>query len=107
MQIHTDAVASSLAARYVHAVAVYGSATEYYENLITSISPADISEWEREMSHAEANRLRDLQMMDVIGTRDVEADFTGSTAPGLGYLPRCSPAVTDWLQLALDIQEQQ
>ena len=107
MQIHTDAVASSLAARYVHAVAVYGSATEYYEKLITGISPADISEWEQEMSHAEANRLRDLQVMDVIGTREMEADFTGSTASGSGHLPGCSPAVTDWLQLALNIQEQQ
>src|SRR5271155_1822018 len=83
------------------------SAREYYEKLISGVSPADINRWEQEMSYAELNRLHDLKVMDVIGTREADPDTPGSllagSADAFGYFP----AVTDWLQLALDIQERQ
>jgi hypothetical protein len=93
----------------VHAVAMSASASEYYENLMSDISPADINEWEQQMHYAEATRLDDIKVMDIIGTREGEPDTPRSAGGNAGSaLPvGTSPTVTEWLQLALDIQERQ
>jgi len=107
LPIYSDDTASSLADQYVHAVAMSTSASEYYAKLINGISPADINRWEQEVSYAESNRLHDLKVMDVIGTREVQPETAGSTPAGSADALGSFPAVTDWLQLALDIQERQ
>jgi len=85
------------------------SASEYYEKLISGISQADINQWEQQMSYAEANRLDDIKVMDIIGTREVEPDTAGSAGVGAAgaHSVGILPIVTEWLQLALDIQERQ
>src|SRR5271155_1971078 len=107
LPIYSDDTASSLADQYVHAVAMSTSASEYYAKLVSGISLADITWWEQEMSYAESNRLHDLKVMDVIGTCEVQPDTAGSTPAGSADALGSCPAVTDWLQLALDIQERQ
>ena len=91
----------------MHAVAMSASASEYYEKLIGGISQADINEWEQQMSYAEANRLDDIKVMDIIGTREVEPETTGSARGAAESAQAISTSATEWLQLALDIQERQ
>ena len=79
------------------------SAEEYYANLIEGIPPEDVQEWQAQMEHAEKHRMEDRSVMDIIGAGHVPQSADPAPAqddPVLGI-------VSQWIQLAIAIEEQQ
>lgn len=78
------------------------SAEAYYERLILDISEADLTEWENSITFAEATRMQDITVMDILASKkpraaDVSADIDVREA-GEGV---------EWMRMALNIEEKQ
>lgn len=84
------------------ALSTYESADQYYKKLILDISPNDLVEWEDAIRNAERTRLKDVSVMDILGSQHPtipeseipsESDINGSAS--------------EWIRMALDIEEKQ
>ena len=67
------------------------------------IPSSDIQEWNNQIEHAENVQMKDRSVMDIMGAQRPQqgeaADMPGSNnEPG---------SVTEWIQLAIDIEEKQ
>jgi hypothetical protein len=79
------------------------TAAKYYRELADSIDSADIDKWEIEVSTAESRRMTDRAVMDIIGARkDVPVPQPGIPRPNLAR-----GTVLHWIQLAIELEEQQ
>jgi hypothetical protein len=79
------------------------AADQYYDNLVIGISPDDIITWQGEIEQAEAERMRDRSVMDILGAVRPENE---RSQIDLAEGP-VDDTVMQWLQLAIDIQEKQ
>ena len=79
------------------------SADQYYTNLVEGIPLTDINEWTIQIEYAEQHRMEDKSVMDIIGAGNVP------TAPESASEDEDSDVsiVSEWLQLAIEIEEQQ
>jgi hypothetical protein len=76
-------------------------ANDYYAKLVTGIDAAAITEWERTILHAEQIRMVDRTAMDIVGAKISDHHDEQETS---SYRPRGQ--VEQWIQLALDVEEQ-
>ena len=75
----------------------------YFDNMSTTIFTAARWTWEREISHAESQRLNNPSGMDILGARDVDSDHS-HLLPNQTVHPGSGP---NWLHMALAIEERQ
>jgi hypothetical protein len=77
---------------------------DYYARLTSAIDPNHVTEWERQMTAAEQRRVHDRAAMDVVGS--ILPPDPAPVAPDSGAT--LSPDITsEWLQLALVVEEKQ
>lgn len=84
------------------------AADTYYSKRCTGINPDTIKIWEREIQDAELHRLDDRKVMDILKARPVDIEsaaisFTSAVSEPVGIVRE----VEDWIQMGLDIEEQQ
>jgi hypothetical protein len=96
------AMADTLTTRYVEATQMARSANQYYHDLVQGIDSKDIAGWEAEITYSENNRSHDKSLMDIIGARRSPSGTTPAPMPS--PMPR---PLTDWIHLAIDIEEKQ
>lgn len=78
------------------------SANDYYDNLTRGISDLDLQAWELQINDAEHCRLDNRSVMDIFGASQPGRDTESMEAAG-----HPTGSVSDWLQLAIDIEEKQ
>lgn len=78
---------------------------EYYTQFSSTISPGALKKWTKEITTAESQRLKNPRAMDIIGAHphQVNAD-PAQSEPTTNRLPGVG---TEWLNLALSIEERQ
>jgi hypothetical protein len=76
-------------------------ANDYYAKLETGIDAAALKEWEGKILHAEETRMLDRTAMDIVGAELSEHRDVQETS---SYIPRGQ--AEQWIQLALDVEEQ-
>ena len=73
------------------------------------INYIDIEKWDREIKEAEAGRLNDRSLMDIIGAKEIHreaaAAATCTSASDTGE--NTNGTDIEWIQLALNIEEKQ
>jgi hypothetical protein len=89
--------------RYLQAAETSQIAQKYYNNLVQGIDPIDQNEWERQIQNAELTRLQDRTVMDILGAKQLVTD-TVAAAASADITSRDS-SITDWIQLAIEIEE--
>jgi hypothetical protein len=78
--------------------------SKYYTQFTSTVSAGALRKWTKDMESAESRRLLDPTTMDIMGPhKDIEAD------PGQSGLEpsHLSSVGTQWLNLALSIEERQ
>ena len=79
------------------------AARKYYTDIAGGIDSADINKWETEVTAAESLRMTDRAVMDIIGAReDVPVPPIEDPHP-----PLSRGRVFHWIQLAIELEEQQ
>ena len=78
-------------------------AQKYYNNLVQGIDPIDQNEWERQIQNAERTRLQDCTVMDILGAKQLVKDTVAATA--LADITSHNSSITDWIQLAIEVEE--
>lgn len=97
--------ADTLVDKYNVATSTRLSANRYYEKLVEGINEIDLRQWEKDITHAESNRLRERNVMDILGAKplqraDTAANFQSDSGHG-------SKSDDEWIQLAINIEEKQ
>jgi hypothetical protein len=77
---------------------------DYYSRLTAGIDPNEVTEWEGEIANAERQRLNDRSVMDIIGSATLPV--TLNAEPDLTPM-EVREASSEWLQLALQVEEKQ
>ena len=78
-------------------------AQKYYDNLVQGIDPIDQNEWEMQIQNAELTRLQDCTVMDILDAKQLVKDTVAAVA--LADITLCDSSITDWIQLAIEIEE--
>ena len=78
-------------------------AQKYYNNLVQGIDPIDQNKWERQIQNAELTRLQDRTIMDILGAKQLVKDTVAAAAST--DITLCDSSITDWIQLAIEIEE--
>ena len=94
---------ASLCARYDQLKEMSAAADTYYRDIAGGIDSADINIWEIEVSAAESERMTDRAVMDIIGARK-DVSVPPAEVP---HAPTSRGTVFHWIQLALELEEQQ
>lgn len=102
-------VATALCAKFEKATDMKICAEAYYSDMISLMQQANIHLWEAEIQDAENRRLDDRRAMDILKARRVDISAAEpQPAPQIADAQNNHiPAPEDWIQLGLDIQEQQ
>jgi hypothetical protein len=79
------------------------SANSYYVDFTRGVTPADLTEWEEQMTDAESNRMEDRSRMDIIGATKPPPEQ--DTATARSDIPRTP--IVQWLDLAIVVEEKQ
>jgi hypothetical protein len=97
--------ALSLAERYKQAVETSNTADIYFEKMKKGISVRDQSDWERQIRNAESQRMETRSVMDILGARHPNVEETELSGHLVDKVSRGS--ATEWIQLGIDIEENQ
>jgi hypothetical protein len=98
-------VALVLCDRFGHAKDMVHTTSEYYTKFTSTVSAGALKKWTKEIEEAESKRLEDPSAMDIMRAHQTEQ--ATNTGPSGGE-PSCSIEVgTQWLNLALSIEERQ
>ena len=89
--------------RYLQAAETSQIAEKYYNNLVQEIDPIDQNEWERQIQNAEITCLQDRTVMDILGAKRPVKDIVAATASA--DITSRNSSITDWIQLAIEIEE--
>jgi Kyakuja-Dileera-Zisupton transposase len=93
-----------LCQRYTQAAAMSRSALLYYDKLTKGIDSETVKEWEAVISLAESERKQDRSVMDILGAAKPQSE----EATALPEMDRAADGlVSEWLQLAIQLQEKQ
>lgn len=79
-------------------------ADAYFSNLTDGISQANLQRWEADVMEAEAKRMDDRSVMDILGAKEVNHIAAVSTSENIDV---GLETAADWIQLALNIEEKQ
>ena len=79
------------------------SAHNYYINFTRGVAPADVIEWEQQITDAESKRMQDRSQMDIIGATKPPRE---EAIPAAGSETNRGPIV-DWIQLGIVLEEKQ
>jgi hypothetical protein len=79
------------------------TANEYYITYTRGIPPEELRQWERAIENAEVHRMTDRTVMDIIGATQPSFETPNHTLD----TDVSREAVTEWLQLALILEEKQ
>jgi hypothetical protein len=79
------------------------SASKYYTDLARGIDSADIDMWEVQITAAETMRITDRAVMDIIGAHQEVPEPAADVPRPTMHRGR----VFHWLQLAIELEEQQ
>lgn len=79
------------------------STNEHYTTFTRGVPTADVMQWEKDMGDAEARRMQDRTVMDIIGATQPPAER--SVQPMQWDIGR--GPIEEWIQLALTIEEKQ
>jgi len=79
--------------------------SEYYTQFTSTISAGALKKWTKEIELAESKRLKDPRAMDIM--RAHQTELNGDSGPSLPNRNRSSEMGTQWLNLALSIEERQ
>jgi hypothetical protein len=77
---------------------------DYFARLTSGIDPNHVTEWERQMVAAEQQRVHDRSVMDVVGS--ISVPDASPVAPN-SETTLSSDITSEWLQLALVVEEKQ
>ena len=88
--------------RHNQAISTHESARLYYEALIPEITHQDLSEWEEGILYAEGRRLKDISVMDVLGSKGPTITEESVPKDSQAHGP-----IAEWMQMALQIEEKQ
>lgn len=77
----------------------------YYEKLVKGINDMDLKKWEHDIKNAEDKRLHDRSVMDILGAKDLPKDL--AAAADIPDVDSSHRSDTEWIQLALNIEEKQ
>ena len=92
----------ALSERFIQSRDMSAAADSYYDNLSSNISHTSQDLWEQEITQAEANRLQDAKVMDIMAAR------TGQQLPVNDDADdSVGSQLEEAIKLALDIEEQQ
>jgi hypothetical protein len=78
---------------------------EYYTKFTSTVSAGALKKWTKEIELAESKRLKDPSAMDIM--RAHQAEMTADPGPLGPNQNRSSEMATQWLNLALSIEERQ
>jgi hypothetical protein len=76
---------------------------KYYTDIARGIDPAETNRWEIQVTAAESTRMTDRSVMDIIGAR---TDVPGPQ-PDIPRPILARGSVLHWIQLAIELEEQQ
>jgi hypothetical protein len=79
------------------------TANEYYTKYTRGIPPEDLQQWERAIDNAEIHRMTDRTVMDIIGATQPSSAMPNHTPDRA--ISRGD--VTEWIELALMLEEKQ
>lgn len=79
--------------------------SEYYTKFTSTVSAGAIKKWTKEIELAESKRLKDPSAMDIM--RAHQTELTANLGPSGPNQNRSSEVATQWLNLALSIEERQ
>jgi hypothetical protein len=79
--------------------------SEYYTQLSSSVPAGGVQKWEAEIISAESRRLDNPKAMDIVGVKPVI--LNAGSARLKPNSNRLTGAVSEWLELALSIEERQ
>jgi len=94
---------TSLCQRYTQAAAMSQSAIDYYDKLTVGIDTETVEEWEAVITRAESERKQDRSVMDILGAAKPQPDETTA----LPEINAADDSVSEWLQLAIQVEEKQ
>jgi hypothetical protein len=96
-----------LADRFGQANDMVSKTSEYYTQFTSTISAGALKKWTKDITTAESRRLKDPRAMDIMRAHQPE-DHTEPADPGNNLnRPTASKAGTEWVDLALSIEEKQ
>jgi hypothetical protein len=78
---------------------------EYYNKFTSTISAGALKKWTKEIELAESKRLKDPSAMDIM--RAHQTELSAESGPSIPDRNRSSEIGTQWLNLALSIEERQ
>jgi hypothetical protein len=105
-QLYTDSlVALVLCDRFGQAKDMVHTTSEYYTQFTSTISAGALKKWTKEIESAESRRLEDPHAMDIMGAQQLE--ITADLAQSGFNSNRPTGAGSEWLNLALSIEEKQ
>lgn len=79
-------------------------AVTYFDKLEANADPQDVILWEREIEHAEVCRFENPAAMDILRARGTPAPTMPDPAESL---PDSNDLAKNWIQLAINTEEQQ
>ena len=85
----------------------YQCANVYFTNLAEGISHHSQKQWEKDIREAEDGRLENRSLMDILGAKEVLVADRDTAVQYSENRDVCTDAVSDWLQLAINIEEKQ
>jgi hypothetical protein len=78
---------------------------EYYSKFTSTISAGALKKWTKEIEMAESKRLKNPRAMDIM--RAHQTELNADSGPSVPHQNRNSELGTQWLNLALSIEERQ
>jgi len=91
--------------RFGQAKDMVHTTSEYYSKFTLTVSAGALKKWTKEIELAESKRLKDPRAMDIM--RAHQTELTAEPAPSGPSQNRSSAMATQWLNLALSIEERQ
>jgi hypothetical protein len=79
--------------------------SEYYTQLSSTMPASGVQKWEAEIKSAESRRLENPKAMDIVGVKPVI--LNAGSARLEPDSSRLTSAISEWLELALSIEERQ
>ncbi|KAF8802333.1 hypothetical protein BYT27DRAFT_7112690 [Phlegmacium glaucopus] len=97
----TLAIGTTLTRRFKESLDMVKETTKYYDHLTSTAAAADIAEWSACIIAAEAERLKDPAVMDILAAREPKCH----TQPE--PVDQITPMGEDWCRLAIAVEERQ
>src|SRR5882757_1549920 len=91
--------------RFGQAKDMVHTTSEYYSKFTLTVSAGALKKWTKEIELAESKRLKDPRAVDIMHAHQTE--LTAEPAPSGPSQNRSSAMATQWLNLALSIEERQ